>query len=269
MANRFFDTELCEKKWYHNLTPIERCFFHDVLLSKCDCVGVWTPNEDQVKYLIGEYDYSRFPNKCKGNIEVLPNGKWWLVDFCDFQYGELSETCKPHKKYLAQLRKHGLLDRILKGYSKGIETLQEKEEDKTLSSLSFSCVNSYDSNKQDVSNGSNRINMHIASWNANENLPRYRFNSLTMRDEDRHGALRTMTAYTDDEISQAIANYAKIKGDVDMEPFPVYATFAGFMVGGVEKYADDAKPFDRCRKRDAQESGLEALERIRRESGQG
>jgi len=121
----------------------------------------------------------------------------------------------------------------------------------------------------EVSNGSNRIDMHIASWNANENLPRYRFNSLTMRDEDRHGALRTMTAYSDDEISQAITNYAKIKSDIDMEPFPVYTTFAGFMAGGVEKYADDAKPFDRCRKRGAEESGLDALARIRRGESQG
>lgn len=132
----------------------------------------------------------------------------------------------------------------MKGFQKGINTLQEEEED--ISSLSISSLNS---NEPKVSNGSNRINMHIGSWNANESLPRYRFNSLTMKDEDRHSALRTMTAYSDDEIFQAIINYAKIKSDIDMEPFPVYATFAGFMSGGVEKYADDAKPFDRCRKK--------------------
>lgn len=113
-----------------------------------------------------------------------------------------------------------------------------------------------------VENGSNRINMHIGSWNANENLPRYRFNSLTMKPEDISAALRTMTAYSDDEIFQAITNYAKIKSDIDMEPFPVYATFAGFMAGGVEKYADDAKPFDRCR----QKQGVDYDEQRRQEA---
>jgi hypothetical protein len=130
MADRFFDTELCEKEWYHDLTPIERCFFRDVLLSKCDCVGVWVPNRAQVEYLVGPFDFKSFPDRCNGNIEILPDGKWWLVDFCDFQYGELTEACKPHKKYIAVLRRYGLLDRVLKGYGKGIDTLQEKEEEK-------------------------------------------------------------------------------------------------------------------------------------------
>jgi len=129
MADRFFDTELCEKEWYHNLTALERCFFRDVLLSKCDCVGVWIPNKPQVEYLIGAFDFESFPDRCNGNIVILPDGKWWLVDFCDYQYGELTETCKPHKKYIALLRKYGLYDVVLKGYTKGMDTLQEKEEE--------------------------------------------------------------------------------------------------------------------------------------------
>jgi len=98
-------------------------------LSKCDCVGVWIPNKPQVEYLIGAFDFESFPDRCNGNIVILPDGKWWLVDFCDYQYGELTETCKPHKKYIALLRKYGLYDVVLKGYTKGMDTLQEKEEE--------------------------------------------------------------------------------------------------------------------------------------------
>ena len=62
-----------------------------------------------------------------GNIEVLKNGKWWLMDFCRFQYNKLNENCKPHKSYISLLERHGLLERV-----KGIHTVQEKEKDKEL-----------------------------------------------------------------------------------------------------------------------------------------
>jgi len=120
-------------------------------------------------------------------------------------------------------------------------------------------------------NGSNRINMHIASWNGYENLPHFRFTSINMKPDDLGAALRTLGAYSDGEIFQAITNYSKIKGNIDMEAFPVYPTFAGFMANGVEKYADDAKPFERCRKRkpgvdqtdDARKRALDELARLR------
>ena len=112
MGKRFFDTELCEKEWYAALLPIERCFIRDVLFSKCDSVGVWCPNDRQVKYLVGELNYKTIPEKSNGNIEILPNGKWWIIDFCDFQYGQLSQSCKPHASYIALLNKHGLLERV-------------------------------------------------------------------------------------------------------------------------------------------------------------
>jgi len=68
-----------------------------------------------------------------------------------------------------------------------------------------------------------------------------------------------------------MTNYSKIKSNIDMEAFPVYPTFAGFMANGVEKYADDAKPFERCRKRKpggdqteaAREKAREELARLR------
>ncbi len=118
--------------------------------------------------------------------------------------------------------------------------------------------------------GLSRIEKARKVWNDKaDTLPPYRFIATKLREHERGPILRTISAYSDDEIFQAITNYAKIKSDIDMEPFPVYATFAGFMAGGVEKYADDAKPFDRCRKRGAQESGLDALARIRRGESQG
>jgi len=37
--------------------------------------------------------------------------------------------------------------------------------------------------------------------------------------------------------------------DHEYDVFPRYGSFQGFMSGGVELFHDDAKPFDRCRKK--------------------
>jgi len=64
------------------------------------------------------------------DIIKLEDGVYWLERFCAFQYGELSETCRPHKKYIQMLKSSNLFDRVSKGYSKGINTLQEQDKDK-------------------------------------------------------------------------------------------------------------------------------------------
>ena len=69
-------------------------------------------------------------NDKKRLFEFLPDGKIFIIDFIEFQYGKLSENCKPHKPIIALLKKYGLYERVLKGYSKGIHTLEEKEQEK-------------------------------------------------------------------------------------------------------------------------------------------
>jgi hypothetical protein len=64
------------------------------------------------------------------DIIKLDDGSYFLEKFCFFQYGELSESCKPHRKYIQTLKNLNLYERVSKGYLKGIHTLQEKEEDK-------------------------------------------------------------------------------------------------------------------------------------------
>ena len=126
---RFTDTDLWNKQWFMELTPAEKiAWFY--IKDACDHVGVWSPNFRLAEFIIGmQLDWDKFMNKCNGNIEILKNGKWFMKDFCNFQYGELKETCPPHKAYMKTLSKHGLSERVLKGYAKGIDTLQEKEKE--------------------------------------------------------------------------------------------------------------------------------------------
>ena len=126
---RFVDTQLWQKEWFMELEPENKCAFM-FLTSQCDSVGVWCPNFKLAEMMIGQkINWSELPKKCNGNIKILENGKWFLIDFCRFQYGELSENCKPHVSYIKLLNKHGLLNKEFEGYSKGIATLKEKEKE--------------------------------------------------------------------------------------------------------------------------------------------
>ena len=126
---RFTDTEIWFREWFMKLAPDEKAAFQ-FIKDRCDCVGVWATNMMLLKMLTGYTGtIEDLVPKCNGNLELF-KGKVFLPDFCQFQYGNLSETCKPHRKYIQELQSHDLLERILKGYPKGLDTLQEKEQEK-------------------------------------------------------------------------------------------------------------------------------------------
>ena len=127
---RFTDTELWEREWFMNLTANEKLAWMYVK-DKCDGVGVWKPNFSLAELFIGgKIDWEVFAKKVNGNIEILPNKKWFLPDFCEFQYKQLTWDCPPHRNYIRLLEKHGLYERVTKGYRKGTVTPQEKEKEK-------------------------------------------------------------------------------------------------------------------------------------------
>jgi len=129
MPKRFTDSAIWDKTWFRRLSPAEKCAFI-YIKDKCDCVGVWDADFEVAEFQIGsQIDWQKLIEKVNGNIEILTSGKWWLCDFCRFQYGELKISCAPHKKYVEMLEKHRLLERVAKGYVKGSHTLQEEEEE--------------------------------------------------------------------------------------------------------------------------------------------
>lgn len=130
MGKRFIDTSLWQKEWFMSLSPENKCALM-FIMAQCDAVGVWCPNFKLAEVMIGaEIEWLALPNKCHDNIQILNSGKWYLVDFCRYQYGELSESCKPHKSYMKLLESHGLLNVKDKGSTKSIHTLKEKEQEK-------------------------------------------------------------------------------------------------------------------------------------------
>lgn len=124
MSKRFIDSDLWTRDWFMQLAPAEKCAFM-YLTTQCDAVGVWKPNRKLAEYQIGApVDWDALLATANGNIEVLPNGKWWLVDFVHFQYGHLRDSCAPHKAYKKLLERHGLA-----GRERLPSSLQEKEKE--------------------------------------------------------------------------------------------------------------------------------------------
>jgi hypothetical protein len=129
MAKRFTDTELWDKEWFMAL-PMKLKLLTRLVYDKCDASGVWSPNWSLASQYIGEKLTEKDLEKIAGQFEKLPDGKIFVTGFIVFQYGELSEKCKPHQKIFSLLKKHGLLERVLKGYTYPLHRVEEKEEEK-------------------------------------------------------------------------------------------------------------------------------------------
>lgn len=129
MAKRFTDTDLWDKEWFMELSMKHKLLIK-LLFAKCDVAGVWSPNWALASSYIGEKVNKSDLEILAKHIEFLPDGRIFVVDFVSFQYGVLTEKCAPHRKIIALLKKYGLFERVSVGYRKGIDTLQEEEEDK-------------------------------------------------------------------------------------------------------------------------------------------
>ena len=120
-----------------NLSSSEKIAF-SYIKDKCDNAGVWIPNFKLAEFLIGEkIDWNNLIEKVNDNIQVLECGKWWISEFCDFQYGNLIEDSpnRAHQSYVNLLKKHNLwslYQGAFKGHRRGINAHKEKDKDKDL-----------------------------------------------------------------------------------------------------------------------------------------
>ena len=127
---RFTDTAIWDKPWFRKLSASEKCALH-FIKDKCDNVGVWVTDFESGDYFIGDkIDWESFREKLNNNIVVLENGKWWMIDFCTFQYGFLSDNPKNkiHNSYIDLLKRHKLYS-VYKDYARGMDTEQDKDKE--------------------------------------------------------------------------------------------------------------------------------------------
>jgi hypothetical protein len=99
-------------------------------------------------------------------------------------------------------------------------------------------------------------------WNTRKLGPQFRFTtSLGLNAKEREGFSICVGRYSPDEILKAFDNFgAIIANTAEYDAFPRDYRLPGFLASGVEQYLDDAKPFDRCRKRQAAKQVPRVLE---------
>lgn len=128
---RFTDIEIWDREWYMDLKPIHKCLMK-YIFDKCDACGCWKPNWKLATLHIGEEvsftDLNKLP---KDQYELLENGKIFIPDFINFQYGKLSKNSPAHNPVFIALEKNSLLDRVFgRLYNSHVDKDKVKEKDK-------------------------------------------------------------------------------------------------------------------------------------------
>jgi hypothetical protein len=130
MAKRFTDSNKFSDVWYRKLPLLQKVIW-EFLLAECNHAGILENFDlEMMSFKIGEEITINDLKNFESRIEFLNNTTIFIPKFLEFQYGVLSETCKPHKPVIEKLKKYGLYERVSKGYRKGIDTLEEKEKEK-------------------------------------------------------------------------------------------------------------------------------------------
>lgn len=133
MSKRFTATEKWDKAWFRLLTPKHKCLWN-YICERCDQAGVWEPDFDLASFQIGERVSDRDIEIFGDRVLLLETGKYWIVDFVDFQFGKLSKDCPAHKPIYKAISKNGLDDRVCHRVPHTLpnrvpNTLQEKEKE--------------------------------------------------------------------------------------------------------------------------------------------
>ena len=115
MAKRFTDSTKWSNSFIRSLkAPYKLLWLY--ILDECDHAGVWQVDIDVAQIKIGEKINKNDAEKLfKDKIHVLKNGeKWFIIDFIEFQYGELNSQNRAHNSVINILKKYDIIDEFNK-----------------------------------------------------------------------------------------------------------------------------------------------------------
>lgn len=104
---RFTETLKWQDPWFRKLTPEGKLLWL-WLIDHADPAGVIEPDLGLASFQIGVDIDEHVITELEGHITHLDGGKILINSFIKFQYGTLSERCKPHNKVFEALARHGL-----------------------------------------------------------------------------------------------------------------------------------------------------------------
>jgi hypothetical protein len=111
MAKRFTDSDKWKKAWFRRLKPAYKCFWHYVL-DNCNNAGIWDVDFEAASFHVGE-ELNALEVMQAFQKQYFPfalGKRWFLIDFVDFQYGDLKPSSNAHVSVINTLKKHALFD---------------------------------------------------------------------------------------------------------------------------------------------------------------
>jgi hypothetical protein len=107
MSKRMTDSDIWKKQWHRQLSPILKCFWKYVC-DNCDRSGVWEIDMDLAEFQIGgKISIDSVLEKFSSNIVKINNHKLLVIDFIDYQFGQLKKITQ-HSDIWKLLEKHGI-----------------------------------------------------------------------------------------------------------------------------------------------------------------
>jgi hypothetical protein len=128
MAKRFTDSDKWKKQWFRRLRPAHKCFWHYVL-DNCNNAGIWDVDFEAAAFHVGE-ELNALEVMETFRKQYLPfalGKRWFLIDFVEFQYGELRNTNHLHVSVINTLKKHGLYEAYLAKQTADADAQHEKQ----------------------------------------------------------------------------------------------------------------------------------------------
>jgi hypothetical protein len=109
MSKRFTDSDKWKRQWFRRLPPAMKCFWAYVL-DNCNNAGIWEVDFEAASFNVGEeLNALDVMEAFRKQYYPFALGKrWFIIDFIDFQYGDLRPTNNLHVSVINTLKKHDL-----------------------------------------------------------------------------------------------------------------------------------------------------------------
>jgi len=162
MAKRLHDTDCWAKSWFRHL-PAKSKILWLYCLDKCNCAGIWEIDFEQASFFTGEKFTENNLKDLEKQFKRIDEKRLLILDFIDFQYGELTETHKMRKKVFSILAFFDIkypIDTL----SESLDTVKDKDKDNIV------CINSIDTIKTPIIIGEEKKQQYSDDfelfWNA-------------------------------------------------------------------------------------------------------
>jgi hypothetical protein len=128
MAKRLHDTDCWKKEWFRHLSVNSKILWL-YILDSCDCAGIWEKDLEMASFLTSLQLTDQNLTDIEKQIKPIDDKRFIVLDFIEFQYGELKDTSKMKKPVFNNLAKFGLKYPIdtVSGFS---DTVKRKRKDK-------------------------------------------------------------------------------------------------------------------------------------------